>query len=71
MFAQAEDTPMAAKSKWRAGEFRPAFFIEAKPRYLRGLQKVSTTTLIACPVLALKKVAPPPVPQHLRKFGRS
>jgi hypothetical protein len=29
-------------SAWRAGEVRPTFSIEAKPRYLRGLQKVST-----------------------------
>ena len=28
-------------SAWRAGEIRPTFSIEAKPRYLRGLQKVA------------------------------
>jgi hypothetical protein len=28
-------------SAWRAGEIRPTFSVEGKPRYLRGLQKVS------------------------------
>src|SRR6185437_5489500 len=28
-------------SAWHAGEIRPTFSIEAKPRYLRGLQKVA------------------------------
>lgn len=28
-------------SAWRAGEIRPTFSVEAKPRYLRGLQKVT------------------------------
>jgi hypothetical protein len=28
-------------SAWHAGEVRPTFSIEAKPRYLRGLQKIS------------------------------
>lgn len=31
-------------SAWHAGEIRPTFSIEAKPRYLRGLQKVSAPT---------------------------
>src|SRR4051794_41629979 len=32
---------------WRADETRPTFSIEAKPRYLRGLQKVATQTPVA------------------------
>jgi hypothetical protein len=31
-------------SAWRAGEIRPTFSVEAKPRYLRGLQNVSAQT---------------------------
>ena len=31
-------------SAWRAGEIRPTFSVEAKPRYLRGLQKISAQT---------------------------
>ena len=34
-------------SAWHAGEIRPTFSIEAKPRYLRSLQKVSTQTPVA------------------------
>lgn len=41
-------------SAWHAGEIRPTFSIEAKPRYLRGLQKISTQTLIASPMTAAK-----------------
>jgi hypothetical protein len=44
---------------WHAGEIRPTFSIEAKPRYLRSLQKVSTQTVIASPTLALKPVTSP------------
>ncbi|UVK48862.1 transposase family protein (plasmid) [Mesorhizobium sp. AR07] len=46
-------------SAWHAGEIRPTFSTEAKPRYLRSLQKVSTQTLIAAPTAALKPVIPP------------
>src|ERR1700761_5640892 len=42
-----------------AGEIGPTFSIEAKPRYLRSLQKVSTQTIIASPSSALKPVTPP------------
>src|ERR1700761_3955642 len=45
-------------SAWHAGEIRPTFSIEAKPRYLRSLQippKPATS-----PTLALKPVTPPP-----------
>jgi hypothetical protein len=41
-------------SAWHAGEIRPTFSIEAKPRYLRGLQKISTQTPIASHPVAAK-----------------
>ena len=41
-------------SAWHAGEIRPTFSIEAKPRYLRSLQKVSTQTPVASPTAVLK-----------------
>ena len=41
-------------SAWHAGEIRPTFSIEAKPRYLRSLQKVTTRPLVASPTSAPK-----------------
>lgn len=41
-------------SAWHAGEIRPTFSIEAKPRYLRGLQKIA----VASPMTAAVKVPP-------------
>jgi hypothetical protein len=41
-------------SAWHAGEIRPTFSIEAKPRYLRGLQKVSQQSAIVAPTIAPK-----------------
>ena len=46
-------------SAWHAGEIRPTFAIEAKPRYLRSLQKVSAQTPIASPTAALELAIPP------------
>jgi hypothetical protein len=47
-------------SAWHAGEIRPTFSIEAKPRYLRSLRDVAKPATIATP--ALKPVtSPPPV----------
>ena len=46
-------------SAWHAGEIRPTFSIEAKPRYLRGLQKVSAQAPIARPTAALELAIPP------------
>jgi hypothetical protein len=46
-------------SAWHAGEIRPTFSIEAKPRYLRSLQKISAQTLIASPTAALQPATPP------------
>jgi hypothetical protein len=48
-------------SAWHAGEIRPTFSIEAKPRYLRSLQKVSTQAPIAGPTAALKLAIPPAI----------
>ncbi|BAB52601.1 mll6279 [Mesorhizobium japonicum MAFF 303099] len=54
-------------SAWHAGEIRPTFSIEAKPRYLRSLQKVSTQTLIASPSPTLKPVIPPTPPATMQE----
>jgi integrase-like protein len=45
-------------SAWHAGEVRPTFSIEAKPRYLRSLQKVAASTLIASPAVAPQRTPP-------------
>lgn len=45
-------------SAWHAGETRPTFSIEAKPRYLRGLQAVSKQALVESPTSALEPVVP-------------
>lgn len=45
-------------SAWHAGEIRPTFSIEAKPRYLRSLHKVSTHAPIAGPTAVLKLTTP-------------
>jgi IS30 family transposase len=46
-------------SAWRAGEIRPTFSVEAKPRYLRGLQRVFAHT--PRPAISLEpKPVPPP-----------
>lgn len=36
-------------SAWHAGEIRPTFSMEAKPRYLRSLQKISAPTMTSGP----------------------
>ena len=43
------------------GEIRPTFSIESKPRYLRGLERVSAQALDASPT-AIPIPATPPVP---------
>lgn len=45
-------------SAWRASEIRPTFSSEAKPRYLRSLQKISPRPLIASPALAATPTTP-------------
>jgi hypothetical protein len=45
-------------SAWHAGEVRPTFSIEAKPRYLRSLQKIAPRPQVAALVLP----ATPPTP---------
>lgn len=37
-------------SAWRAGEVRPTFSIEAKPRYLRGLQHIASAPVVDHPI---------------------
>jgi hypothetical protein len=46
-------------SAWHAGEIRPTFSIETKPRYLRSLQNVPTQIIVASPPSA-SAPAPPP-----------
>ena len=45
-------------SAWHQGEIRPTFSIEAKPRYLRGLQRVSEQARITTPVPATIMATP-------------
>jgi hypothetical protein len=45
-------------SAWHAGEIRPTFSIEAKPRYLRSLQDLPKQA--TSPTPALQSVTPPP-----------
>ncbi|KQW72364.1 DDE-type integrase/transposase/recombinase [Ensifer sp. Root127] len=45
-------------SAWHAGEIRPTFSIEAKPRCLRSLQKVTTQAPIASPTEAIEPEIP-------------
>jgi hypothetical protein len=47
-------------SAWRAGEVRPTFSIDAKPRYLRGLQGVAQRDVVNPP---MKIIAAAPVAQ--------
>ena len=48
-------------SAWHAGEIRPTFSIEAKPRYLRGLERISAQAPVSRPT-ALPQPASSPVP---------
>jgi len=48
-------------SAWHVGEIRPTFSIEAKPRYLRGLERVSAPALVPSPT-AIPQAATLPVP---------
>jgi hypothetical protein len=49
-------------SAWHAGEVRPTFSIEAKPRYLRSLQKATTQPLVAGPAMTKSTPLSAPVP---------
>jgi hypothetical protein len=57
------ETPFVASlsSAWHVGEIRPTFSIDSKPRYLRGLEKVSAQALIPSPT-ATSQPTTPPVP---------
>lgn len=46
-------------SAWHAGEIRPTFSIDAKPRYLRSLQQVSTQVPVVGPTAAPELAIPP------------
>lgn len=48
-------------SAWRAGEIRPTFSIEAKPRYLRGLQKAVKAHVPATEPCPAHRTTPIPV----------
>lgn len=45
-------------SAWHVGEIRPTFSIEAKPRYLRGLERVSAQARTAIPIPAPQPATP-------------
>jgi hypothetical protein len=45
-------------SAWRAGEVRPPFSVEAKPRYLRSLQKVAPRPAVGGPALVTTPTTP-------------
>jgi hypothetical protein len=47
-------------SAWRAGEIRPTFSIDAKPRYLRSLEKVAQPAPVSRVLPPLVAVPPPP-----------
>jgi hypothetical protein len=62
--ATAEPADLAAfvaglSSAWRAGEVRPTFSVEAKPRYLRSLQKVATQDRTPASPVQIQAVDPP------------
>lgn len=46
-------------SAWRAGEVRPTFSVEAKPRYLRSLQKVAAQEVAPISTVESQPVTPP------------
>ena len=48
-------------SAWHAGEVRPTFSLEAKPRYLRGLQRTPVQDCIVAPATASSRTKPPSV----------
>jgi transposase InsO family protein len=48
-------------SAWHAGEIRPTFSIEAKPRYLRGLERISAAAPVPSPT-AIPQATTPSVP---------
>jgi hypothetical protein len=54
-------------SAWHAGEIRPTFSTEAKPRYLRSLAKIATPSTSGTPVAV---PAPDPLPPALKPQDR-
>jgi hypothetical protein len=47
-------------SAWRAGEVRPTFSVEAKPRYLRSLQRIAPQDLAPMPAEPQQAASPAP-----------
>jgi hypothetical protein len=45
-------------SAWHAGDIRPTFSADAKPRYLRSLQKIAATPVVANPTTASTSTPP-------------
>ena len=58
-------------SAWRAGEVRPTFSSDAKPRYLRSLQGVVQRDVVQAPekIAAPAAVAPPPTSMPVQKIS--
>lgn len=54
-------------SAWHAGEIRPTFSLEAKPLYLRSLQKIPTQTSSANPAAESKLTTPAAIAEPLPK----
>ena len=48
-------------SAWHVGEIRPTFSIEAKPRYLRGIERIAAQALLPSPP-AIPQPATAPIP---------
>jgi hypothetical protein len=57
-------------SAWHAGEIRPTFCIEAKPRYLRGLERISAPAPVPSST-ATPQVAIPSVPTQVSATVRT
>ena len=57
-------------SAWHAGEIRPTFSIEAKPRYLRGLERISTAAPVPSPT-AIPQATTPSVPTPVSATTRT
>jgi integrase-like protein len=57
-------------SAWHAGEIRPTFSIEAKPRYLRGLERISAAAPVPSPT-AIPQATTPSVPTPVSATTRT
>jgi hypothetical protein len=57
-------------SAWHAGEVRPTFSVEAKPRYLRSLHKIAVAPPAIIPTGAAKPEMPQPSPTLSTKLQK-